>query len=146
MMLRVVGRRSATVIMLIALIVGACGGSSGGTTTVGPITGDDVVFDSGTMPATLESFPLPEGSVVGTTMVVTKTGFTEVVVRVSAAMGITAAYFEQSLPGAGFTVDTSAADGAGWLIEYRADGAKGTIDLTEPQQGITQALVRFNVP
>lgn len=146
MMLRVVGRRFAAVITLIALVVGGCGGSSGGTTTVGPITGDDVVFDSGTMPATLEDFPLPEGSVVGSTMVVTKTDFTEVVVRVGAAIGITATYFEQSLPGAGFTVDSSAADGTGWLIQYSADGAKGTIDLTEPQQGITQAIVHFNVP
>lgn len=145
-MLRVVGRRSATAIILVAFIVGACGGASAGTTTSGSITGDDVVFGSGTMPETLRGFPLPSGSAVGSTMVVTKTDFTEVVVRISATVGVSAAFFEQSLPDAGFTVDASAADGAGWLIDYSADGAKGTIDLTEPQDGITQAVVRFNVP
>jgi hypothetical protein len=140
-----VTRRYAAVIALLALIVAGCGGSTT-TTTEGSISGDDVVFGSGTLPDTLEGFPLPTGSAIGSTMVVTTTGFTEAVVRISATMGITAAWFEQNLPGAGFTVDSSQAEGKGWAIEYRADGAKGTIDLTEPQEGITQAIVRLNVP
>ena len=83
---------------------------------------------------------------MGSTMVVTNTGFTEVLVRISAELGVTAAFFEQSLGEADITVDTSTGEEEGWLIEFSKGGARGTIDINEPQEGISQAVIRYNVP
>ena len=105
------------------------------------------MFGSGELPATLPTdFPMPAGSSIGSTMVVTSTGFTEVVARISAEQGVTVLFYEQALAGAGFTVDSSAATDSIWLIEFSYDDAKGTIDISEPTPGISQAVIRYNVP
>lgn len=79
-------------------------------------------------------------------MVVTDTGFTEVVLRINAELGITAQFFEQNLEQGGFEVGSSGDNAGNWDIEFNLDGVKGTIDISEPQEGISQAVVRYNVP
>jgi hypothetical protein len=79
-------------------------------------------------------------------MVVAESGFTEVVVRVSAEKAVTARFFEQALVQNGFEVESSADDAGTWVIEFNTDGTKGTIDITEPLEGVSQAVVRYNVP
>ncbi len=134
------------VVIAIALLGAGCSDTEGTTTTEG-ITGDDVVFGEGAIPETIpEEFQLPAGSAVGSTMVVTKTGFTEVIVRISAELGISAEYFNQTLPQSGFDVSSSEAVGDGWVIEFTMGSTRGTIDLTEPVSGISQAVIRYNVP
>ena len=134
------------VVIAIALLGAGCSDTEGTTTTEG-ITGDDVVFGEGAIPETIpEEFQLPAGSAVGSTMVVTKTGFTEVIVRISAELGISAEYFNQTLPQSGFEVSGSEAVGDGWVIEFTMGSTRGTIDLTEPVSGISQAVIRYNVP
>lgn len=141
----------ATIVIVLALIGGACsdGDESTSSTSIPTNAGsaEEVVFGSGVVPETLpDSFPMPAGSSVGSTMVVTDTGFTEVIIRVNAELGITTQFFEQNLELAGFEVDGSAADTGSWLIEFNLDGVKGTIDISEPQEAISQAVVRYNVP
>lgn len=139
--------RILLVVAMVAVVGAGCTDTQGTTTTEAVISGDDVIFDEGELPDSIpDGFQLPAGSAVGSTMVVTKTGFTEVIVRISAELGITAEYFNQSLPLSGFTVDASEASGAGWAISFSNDEARGTIDLTEPVPGISQAVVRYNVP
>ncbi len=136
----------------VALAVAIAGCSDEGETnesaalTSGSAT-EDVVFGSGDLPETIpDGFPLPAGSAVGSTMVVTTTGFTEVIVRLNAERALAAAYFDQELPKAGFAVDKSADDNGLWLIEYSIDGVNGTIEISEPVEGIAQAVIRHNVP
>lgn len=134
------------VAMAVAILGVGCSDETSTTTTTDSVAVDDVVFGQGSLPETIpESFPLPAGSAIGSTMVI-KDGLTEVVIRVSAAQGVTAEFFNQSLPGEGFTVDRSEADGKTWAIEFSDDVAKGTLDITEPQEGISQAVLRFDVP
>ncbi|MDJ0663271.1 MAG: hypothetical protein QNJ75_01845 [Acidimicrobiia bacterium] len=135
------------VVIAIALLGAGCSDDQGTTTTEGVAPGDDVVFGEGSLPETIpDGFPLPAGSAVGSTMVVNKTGFTEAIVRISAELGISAEFFNQSLAQGGFAVVSSEATDDGWLIVFTMDSARGTIDLTEPMQGISQAVVRYNVP
>jgi hypothetical protein len=77
---------------------------------------------------------------------VTSTGFTEIVARVNAERSPTAEFFDRALEQAGFTVGSSSAQDRIWLIEFSYDGAKGTIEISEPTQGISQAVIRYNVP
>ena len=133
------------IVVAIAVIGAGCNDTNETTTTSGP-SGDDVVFGQGVMPETIpESFPLPAGSSVGSTMVI-KDGLTEVVVRVNAAQGITAEFFNQGLAQAGFTVDRSEVSDSDWIIEFSDDAAKGTLDISEPVEGISQVVLRYNVP
>ncbi|MEA2002947.1 MAG: hypothetical protein U9N84_13815 [Actinomycetota bacterium] len=143
-------KRRALVILVAALaVIGAgCSDDSNATATTGSVSSaEDIVFGSGELPNTIPAnFPLPVGSAIGSTMLVTKTGFTEVAVRVSAEVGVTAQFFDQALSAAGFVIDSSAADGDGWLIEFSVDGTKGSIEITQPLGGVSQAVVRYNVP
>lgn len=144
-------RTLAAVAVVLALIGGACNTKDDATdptlTSGGVSSPDEVVFDSGVLPETVpESFPLPAGSAIGSTMVVTNTGFTEVIIRVAAELGVTAQFFEQGLEQNGFVVDNSGEGDGHWDIEFNLDGVKGTIDITEPQDAISQAVVRYNVP
>jgi hypothetical protein len=137
-------------VIAFALMASACGdGDETSSTTAGTdlAAGEDVVFGSGELPETIPAdFPLPAGSSVGSTMVVTSSGFTEVIARISANLGTTAEFFDQGLVEAGFAVDSSAGDDKLWVIEFSRDGAKGTIDITEPTEGVSQAVIRYNVP
>jgi hypothetical protein len=135
------------VVAAVAIVGAGCSDNPETSTTDGVTTGDDVVFGDGVMPDTIPAdFPLPTGSAVGSTMVVSKSGFTEVVVRVSAGMGISAEFFNQGLAQAGYSVDRSEADGAGWVIEFSKDSTRGSLDITEPVEGISQAILRWNLP
>ena len=70
-------------VVVVALIGAACSDTEGTTTTGGVSSADDVVFGEGELPETIPGeFSLPTGSAIGSTMVVTKTGFTEVIVRI----------------------------------------------------------------
>lgn len=143
-------KMKAVFVAAVALVIVATGCSKGAetTTSVAGSASDDMVFGEGVMPDTIPAaFPLPQGSSIGTTMVVPKTGFTEVVIRVGAEQGVAAEYFNQALSQAGFSVDKSAADDNGhWLIEYSDESARGTIDISRATDGVSQAVVRYNLP
>ena len=141
------GRIIVAVLVALAVIATGCSDSAETSTTVSVDPGDDIVFGDGILPETIpEAFPLPTGSAIGSTMVVTKTGFTEVVVRISTEMGIAAEFFSKGLGQNGFTVASSEADGPNWAIEFSDDSARGTIDISEPVEGISQAVLRYNLP
>ena len=134
------------VLVAIAFAGAACSDTTETTTTTGAPSADDIVFGQGVMPDTVpESFPLPQGSAIGSTMVI-KDGLTEVVIRVSAEIGLTAEYFGQGLEQAGFTVGLSEQSSDGWVIEFARESTKGTLDITEPLEGISQVVLRYNVP
>jgi hypothetical protein len=133
------------IFVAIAVIGAACSDTQGTTTTSAP-SADDVVFGEGAMPDTIpEDFPLPAGSAIGSTMVI-KDGLTEVVIRVSAEQGITAEFYNQGLTQADYSVDRSEATDGGWAIEFSRDSAKGMLDITEPVEGISQVILRYNLP
>jgi hypothetical protein len=139
----------AVVVVALAVSLTGCSDNGEASESEPPTSGsaEDVVFGSGELPETIpDEFPLPAGSAIGSTMVITSTGFTEVIVRMSAEQDLAVSFFDQELPKAGFTVDSSADDGGTWLIEFSFDGVKGTIEITEPVDGISQAVIRYNVP
>jgi hypothetical protein len=138
-------------VLALAVVAGGCGDSSGTTTAAvdasGDSAADDVAFGSGELPETIPAdFPLPPGSAIGSTMVITSSGFTEAIVRVGAELEAVVGFFDQELGSAGFEIEDSSSDGSGWLIRFDRDGATGTVEVTEPQPGLSQVIVRYNVP
>ena len=142
-------KRFIPIALAAAMLAVGCSDSVTTTTTVDTTvsSADDVLFGSGELPETIPAgFPLPTGSSIGSTMVVATSGFTEVIIRLSAERGIAVQFYEQGLDQAGFNVDESADSGDTWEIEFSDSESKGTIEISEPQPGISQALVRWNVP
>lgn len=134
----------AMAVLLVAVISGC--GAKAAPTTAAAATGDDIVFGEGEVPATIpDGFPLPTGSVVGSTMVVAESGLTEFVVRDAIEQSTMVEFFDVNLPNAGLAVDASGADGDGWRIEFSDGAAKGTIDITTAAPAVSQAVIRFNV-
>ncbi len=142
-------RIAMVAVAAVAVAAAGCSDTTESTTTTAPDTTaqtEDVVFGQGAMPESIPSgFPVPAGSAIGATMVI-KDGLTEVVMRVNAPPSVTAQFFDVELQNAGFAVDDVAEVETGWTIAFNDEGNKGTIDITEPLEGLSQAVVRFNVP
>jgi hypothetical protein len=103
-----------------------------------------VVFGEGELPATLpEDFPLPPGSVVGSTMVDTGAGLTEVVMRVTMDPADAADFFDSRLGDSGLHVERFAGEGAGWRMEFSDEAASGTIEISPATAAISQIVVRY---
>jgi len=131
--------------LAVVLVVGTsgCRAVAEPTTTVAP---HDVAFGEGELPATLpEGFPLPPGSVVGSTLV-TATGLTEVLVRVDGTPDDVAGSLDASLDDAGFTVRSVVVDGDGWFIEFSDDSARGTIEIMALTPVVSQIVISYNLP
>lgn len=129
---------------VLAIAAPGCGETTQQTTSVAPTNG--VVFGEGELPATLPAgFPLPAGSVVGSTMIDTSSGLTEAVVRASAEPGDVADFFSSHLGDAGLEIDYSAAAGDGWRIEFSDGGADGSIEISVASPTISQMVIRYNV-
>ena len=142
-------RIAMVVVAAVAVAATGCSDTTESTTTTATETTEqteDVVFGQGVMPESIPSgFPVPAGSAIGATMVI-KDGLSEVVMRVNAPPAVTAQFFDVELQNAGFTVDDVAEVETGWIVAFNHDGSKGTIDITEPLEGLSQAILRFNVP
>jgi hypothetical protein len=92
------------------------------------------------MPA---EFPIPEGAVIGSTLIDRNRDLTEMMVRVSADMEALTAFYDTNLPGRGFVVGSSAKEGAGWKLEFSNSTGAGTVEITIGGPGLSQAFVTF---
>lgn len=132
---------------VLTVIAAGCNETTATTTTAEVSSSESVVFGQGELPTTVPAeFPMPAGTAIGSTMVVTETGFTEVIARINSEQGVTAEFFNQNLGESGFSVDLSEAKGDAWLIEFSDGDVRGTIDISTPTPGISEAIIRFNVP
>lgn len=137
--------RLLVLVVVLGITAVGCSDAAPPATSLAPANGD-VVFGEGELPATFpENFPLPAGSVVGSTMVVARSGLTEVLVRADMEPGAVASFFDESLGGAGLTIGSSAADGDGWRIEFSDGSAKGTIEISVVAPAISEMVIRYNV-
>ena len=111
-------------------------------TTVDPAA--SVVFGSGSVPETIPTgFPIPEGAVIGSTLIDRNRELTEMMVRVSADIEALTSFYDTNLPGRGFTVDSSAKEGAGWKLEFSSPAGAGAVEITNEGQGLARAFVTF---
>jgi len=142
--------RLVTLILSLALFGAACSSSTTivtgteapSTTTTDPAA--SVVFGSGSVPETMPTeFPIPEGAVIGSTLIDRNRDLTEMIVRVPADIEALTDFYDTNLPGRGFTVDSSAKEGAGWKLEFSSPAGAGAVEITIGGQGLSQALVTF---
>ncbi len=124
-----------------ALLLGAC--SDDGGTTQG--TGPQVSFGEGSIPESVpEDFPVPPGAVVGSTLVDRVNTRTEFEVRLRQEIADLAQYYTVNLVNAGFVIEDSSQVSGQWTLEFRRDGLTGSVRMTSPEPGVSQAFVTLD--
>ncbi len=134
--------RSILVALVAAvLVVGACGDGTGGGST-----GSTVVFGAGEIPESIpDDFPLPDGAVIGSTLVDGINTRTEFEMRVLSDQADVAQFFTVNLVNSGYVVDDSRLENGRWTIDFRRNALRGNITITVPAQGVSQIVVEMNV-
>ncbi len=127
--------------LLVVGAVGACGDDEPGDGTGGP----EVSFGEGAVPDQVpEDFPIPPGAVVGSTLVDGINTKTEMELRVREEIADVAQFFTVNLVSNGFVIDDSNSDGSRWTLEFRRNGLAGSVVITSPSPGVSQAIVTLN--
>ena len=132
--------RSILALLAVTLLLGACSDSDNGTTTQGT-----VVFGEGEIPESFpDDFPIPDRSRVGGFLVDTINNRSEVVLRVQSTVPELAVFYEDSLPSAGFTVESSVETPTRWTITFREGELMGEISMTQPDSALANVVVEIN--
>ena len=121
------------------LLVAACSDDEPTTSSTG------VEFGSGSLPPTVpESFPIPEGAVISSTLVNWDTGFTEVIYRVPAQPAAVILFYGQNLERTGYTTISSEGDATMRTIEFEGNGIAGELEIGPEGLEATRVVLTFD--
>ncbi|MEN8234986.1 MAG: hypothetical protein ABFR89_08720 [Actinomycetota bacterium] len=128
-------------VLVVGLLAVGCGDSSPDTSTSGD---SGVVFGKGSVPETVpDSFPIPDEAVVGTTLVDSNRGVTEMVLTFPAALSAVVKYYDDNLPPRGYEISTSEGAETRWSIEFAGEGVTGVIAVNVEGNGLSSATVKL---
>lgn len=131
---------------VVAVVATGCGGSSEGDATAmdSDVSASGVVFGRGSVPDTVPvSFPIPDEAVVGTTLVDSNRGITEMTLTFPAAVPAVVTYYEENLPIREYEIASSSGTEGEWLMEFNGDGIDGEIRIRAGGSGLSSATVRL---
>lgn len=130
---------SLTLVVVLGLAVASCGGDDA--------SDEPLVFGEGEIPSTFpDDFPIPPGSVIGSTLVDRVSNRSEASLRVPAAMVSTVQYFTVGLVNEGFVIDLSEGSAAEWTLKFSDGGMTGLIKVSGTASGLSLAVVTLNQP
>ena len=119
-----------------AVAIAACGGDGGSNE-------GEIVFGSGEIPQTMpDDFPLPQGLVIGSTLIDGKNGVTEVTYNIPANRSSVQLFYEQNFPIAGYTVVSSEPVEPRYVVTFEKDELSGTVTIQEGIEGVSTVTVR----
>ncbi len=137
-------------VVVVAVVAAACTGTTSDdlTTTTGGSTTTfelpELEFGRGVMPASVPlSWPMPDRSVIGATMIDGTRGLTEVVATYPADVSAVVDYYTQNLPVLGYEVTNSEGSDAEWRLEFSGEGLSGEVILEVGGSGVTTGTLRF---
>ncbi|MEN8112880.1 MAG: hypothetical protein ABFS21_00715 [Actinomycetota bacterium] len=135
---------TALVLVAALLAVGCDGSSTESTVDATAGNGSGVEFGKGSVPETVpDSFPIPEQAVVGTTLIDTNRGVTEMVLTLPAALPAAVEYYDENLPARGYEISSSDGTETKWSIEFAGEGLTGIITVNSEGSGLSSATVRL---
>jgi hypothetical protein len=128
-------RRTLILLLAAVSLFAACGGDP-----------EPVTFSEGEIPDTVPGdFPIPAGAVVGSTMIDRVNNRTEFAVLVRSDVAALEQFYTVELVGAGYIVERSEGGSVGiWEISFSRGDLVGTIAMTSPGAGTSQAVVSIN--
>ena len=89
------------------------------------------------------SFPIPDEAVVGTTLVDSNRGITEMTLTFPAAVPAVVTYYEENLPIREYEITSSTGTEGEWVMEFNGDGIDGEIRIRAGGSGLSSATVRL---
>ncbi|MCH7585361.1 MAG: hypothetical protein IH941_09430 [Acidobacteria bacterium] len=132
--------RVATAVLALLLVGVACGDDGGVTGSTEAIT-----FGEGTIPDSVPgNFPIPDGSVVGTTLVDKINNRTEFRLTIRAETTATIRFFQVGLVNQGYVINSSEGNAAEWTLIFSDGELRGTIFTTPQGQGLTSSVISLN--
>lgn len=142
--------RTRRILIALVAVIAVVSAACTSTDTVAPETTTttfefpDLEFGREVLPASVPaSWPTPDQSVIGATMIDGTRRLTEIVITYPAIVVDVSAYYTTNLPGLGYEVTSvSGSDGAA-TIEFSGDGVSGTIALTTGGPGLTSGTIQM---
>lgn len=127
--------RRGALLALLLVAIAACGDS----------TGESVVFGEGEIPAAIPTdFPLPADAVIGSTLVDNINTKSEFEFRTATDLSVLVQFLSVRLVEAGYVIDESSGDLAGWGLAFRRGRLEGEVQLRPLGQGTSQGVVTVN--
>jgi len=136
----------AVSIVALVLLAASCSSSGADTSTTIAVSddGSGVVFGRGSVPATVpDSFPIPDGAVVGATLIDTNRGITEMVLNLPASFDASVTYYEKNLPISGYEVTSSGGSEVDWEIVFIGGDADGVVGVKAAGNGLSSVSVQL---
>lgn len=122
------GYRLTAILLACLMLLGACSDDDAVSGTT-----EAVVFSEGSIPDSVpENFPIPDGAVVGTTLVDKINNRTEVRLTIQSDVTSVIRFFEVGLVNRGYVISSSDGNATEWTITFSDGGLRGTV-LTTPQ-------------
>jgi hypothetical protein len=134
-------------VLAIAVVSAACTSSSDTAapeTTTTSFEFPDLEVSRGVLPASVpSSWPTPEQSVIGATMMDGTRRLTEIVMTYPASVSDVAAYYTTNLPVLGYEVTSVSGNDGKVTITFADDGVSGTIVLTTGGTSLSAGTIRM---
>lgn len=133
------------IVMAIAVLVVACGGSNSSDSDLPPADSlPDLEFGRGEMPITVpENWPMPSQHSIGATMIDGTRVLTEVAYTAGGNVDAVIAFYESALPDAGYEIDTTKVSDTESDIAFEGNGIEGNLVLKQLAPSVTGATLRF---
>jgi hypothetical protein len=120
---------------LLLVVIAACGDA----------TGDTIIFGEGEIPSAVPSdFPLPADAVIGSTLVDTINTKSEFEFRTATNLSVLVQFLSVRLVEAGYVIDESSGDLAGWSLTFRRGSLQGDVLLRSLGGEASQGAVTVN--
>ena len=134
------GYRLAAFLLAGLMLLGACGDDDAvsGTTQA-------VVFSEGSIPDSVpDNLPIPDGAVVGTTLVDKINNRTEFRLTIQSDVTSVVRFFEVGLVNQGYVISSSDGNATEWTIMFSDGELRGTVLTTPQAEGIATSVISVN--
>lgn len=134
------GYRATAILLAWVVLAGACGDGD-------PVTGstEAVTFGEGSIPPSVpDDIPIPNGAVVGTTLVDKANNRTEFRLTIPSDVIAVVQFFQVGLVNQGYIINSSEGNAAEWTLTFSNGPLRGTIFSTPQGDSVTTSVVSVN--
>jgi len=134
------GYRHTAIVLALLMFLGACGDDDVISTTT-----EAIVFSEGSIPDSVPAnIPIPDGAVVGTTLVDKVNNRTEFRLTIQSDATSAIRFFEVGLVNQGYVISSSEGNATGWTITFSDGQLRGTVFTTPQAERIATSVISVN--
>jgi hypothetical protein len=134
------GYRLTAILLAGLILLGACGDDDAVSGTT-----EAVVFSEGVIPDSVpDNLPIPDGAVIGTTLVDKINNRTEFRLTIQSDVTSVIRFFEVGLVNQGYVISSSDGNATEWTITFSDGELHGTVLTTPQAEGIATSVISVN--